>query len=354
MGNATSGTVSNLISGVTYFFVATAYDTYGQESDFSNEVSYSVPSPTDDPPALALTAPGDGLVYTGPVTLNLAADVTPNGHAIGQVQFFNGVILLGVSTTVPYSFSWNGVSVGTYTLRAQVIYDSGSAVASAPVGVTVAAMPPPSGLTFAPYSGATGLQAGGVLTWGPSSDSAVAGYRVYEGVASGVYADMMDVGNVTSVTISNLSRGVTYFFAVTAYDTNGIESDFSYEVSYAVPSPADNPPTLVLAAPADGALYTAPAAITFTADVVPNGHSIGQVQFYDGVKLLGVSAVAPYGFSWTNVGGGTYSLSAQVVYDSDSTVVSAPVSVAVAGVMPPSALIFAPYPATTTPQSGGS
>jgi hypothetical protein len=40
------------------------------------------------------------------------------------------------------------------------------------------------------------------------------------------------VGNVTSVTLPGLVIGVTYFLAVTAYDTNGLESDFSGEISF--------------------------------------------------------------------------------------------------------------------------
>jgi hypothetical protein len=36
--------------------------------------------------------------------------------------------------------------------------------------------------------------------------------------------------------MTNLVSGVTYFFAVTAYDTNGLESAFSSEISYTVPT----------------------------------------------------------------------------------------------------------------------
>jgi hypothetical protein len=42
-GNRTNATVSNLAAGATYFFALTAYDSAG-ESDFSNELRYSVPT----------------------------------------------------------------------------------------------------------------------------------------------------------------------------------------------------------------------------------------------------------------------------------------------------------------------
>lgn len=44
VGNVTNTTVSGLLEGVTYYFVATAYDASGLESDPSNEVSYQVPT----------------------------------------------------------------------------------------------------------------------------------------------------------------------------------------------------------------------------------------------------------------------------------------------------------------------
>jgi hypothetical protein len=63
----------------------------------------------------------------------------------------------------------------------------------------------------------------------------VAGYRIYYGQVSRLYASSVDVGNSTSMTVSGLTSGVSYYFAVTAYDQQGFESDFSFEISYTVP-----------------------------------------------------------------------------------------------------------------------
>ena len=96
---------SNLASGATYFFAVTAYDTNGLESDYSSEVSYTVPLPTNTAPTIVLTSPANGAVYTAPATINLAASVTANGHTLTQVQFYNGATLLGTVATTPYSLS---------------------------------------------------------------------------------------------------------------------------------------------------------------------------------------------------------------------------------------------------------
>jgi len=75
------------------------------------------------------------------------------------------------------------------------------------------------------------------LAWDPSVSSSVAGYRLYYGVSSRVYTNVIDVGSANFATVSNLVDSTTYFFAVTAYDVAGLESDFSDEISYTVPSP---------------------------------------------------------------------------------------------------------------------
>ncbi len=73
------------------------------------------------------------------------------------------------------------------------------------------------------------------MTWDPNSEGDLAGYRVYVGLLPGVYGAPIDVGRVTSWTVTNLTGGVTYYFAVSAYDTGGNESGRSNEVSKAIP-----------------------------------------------------------------------------------------------------------------------
>lgn len=50
VGNRTSFTIGGLEDGKEYYFAATAYDTAGNESPYSNEVSYDVPIPDTTPP----------------------------------------------------------------------------------------------------------------------------------------------------------------------------------------------------------------------------------------------------------------------------------------------------------------
>jgi hypothetical protein len=65
----------------------------------------------------------------------------------------------------------------------------------------------------------------------------VVGHLVYYGTRPGSYASSADAGSTpgpsatVSYTLRDLSRGQTYYIAVTAYDRYRNESDFSNEVS---------------------------------------------------------------------------------------------------------------------------
>ena len=84
------------------------------------------------------------------------------------------------------------------------------------------------------------------LAWDPSPDPGVIGYKVYDGLASRTYTFTNNVGNATNTTLTMLLPGTTYYFAVTAYDTNFLESPFSGELSYTVPSVVTNVARLIL------------------------------------------------------------------------------------------------------------
>jgi hypothetical protein len=61
------------------------------------------------------------------------------------------------------------------------------------------------------------------------------GYVVYYGTNSGIYSSRVDIGSDTSINITNLQEGLTYYFAITAYDSQYVESAPSPEISYVVP-----------------------------------------------------------------------------------------------------------------------
>ena len=61
------------------------------------------------------------------------------------------------------------------------------------------------------------------------------GYKVYYGVKSGSYGAVVDIPNpsLTTYVVQDLSAG-TYYFALAAYNTQGVESGLTPELSVAV------------------------------------------------------------------------------------------------------------------------
>jgi len=73
------------------------------------------------------------------------------------------------------------------------------------------------------------------VSWIANTEPDLAGYIIYYGETQpGVYSVILDVGNVTSRDISGLTIGATYYFAVTAYDSNNNESEKSVEYAFLI------------------------------------------------------------------------------------------------------------------------
>lgn len=73
--------------------------------------------------------------------------------------------------------------------------------------------------------------------WNPSPALRISGYRVHYGTTPGNYSQSISVGNVSTATVSGLSPGITYYFAISAYDANGTESASSRPVSFVPGTP---------------------------------------------------------------------------------------------------------------------
>ena len=85
------------------------------------------------------------------------------------------------------------------------------------------------------------------LEWNVNNEEDLLGYKVYYGTSSGNYGEPDDVGNITEHELSGLTEGVTYYVAITAYDTSYNESQKSDEES-GIP-PDTQSPTVTITSP---------------------------------------------------------------------------------------------------------
>ncbi len=73
------------------------------------------------------------------------------------------------------------------------------------------------------------------LAWDSNVETDLAGYQVAYGLTSGNYTTVVDAGNRTMYSLTGLDANRTYFFSVRAYNTAGLTSPFSTEVSTTTP-----------------------------------------------------------------------------------------------------------------------
>ena len=113
------------------------------------------------PPTVTLTQPANGATFAAPATVSLAATASDDG-TVTRVEFFNGAAKLGEDTTAPYSFTWGGVTAGTYTLTARATDNLGTSTTSAPSTITVSAT------NTAPTANITSPADGAIFPWKPT------------------------------------------------------------------------------------------------------------------------------------------------------------------------------------------
>jgi cytochrome c peroxidase len=100
---------------------------------------------TNQPPALSLTSPANNATYNAPASVVISASASDPEGNLARVEFFQGATRLGEATAAPYTFNWNNVQAGSYTVRAVATDAAGlSASASAAITVNASAGGPPA------------------------------------------------------------------------------------------------------------------------------------------------------------------------------------------------------------------
>jgi hypothetical protein len=134
-----SGALATNVAAVKFDFTTPAgkngYEGYSEIELFGSATTVA--------PLINLTAPANNTAYTAPATVSLVATVTTNNNLINGVNFyFNNTNLIAQVTSSPYTYAWNNVSAGSYSVAARLIYNNSSSVTSTVVNITVTNPPP--------------------------------------------------------------------------------------------------------------------------------------------------------------------------------------------------------------------
>jgi hypothetical protein len=88
-------------------------------------------------PSVAITSPSTGASFVAPANVTINATASDSDGTVSSVAFYSGSTLLGTDSSSPYSFAWNNVAIGAYTLTAVATDNAGGTRTSSPVPVTV-------------------------------------------------------------------------------------------------------------------------------------------------------------------------------------------------------------------------
>lgn len=225
---------------------------------------------------------GDTVSYAG--RMNLAV-VTPDATAYmlsgggKYLRLGNGAFSFAPANGT-YTVEWWAISTRTVHTASNVTV-SGSTTFTPPVSGDVVLFLQPVGGGSAPgaptLTSASPANSSVMLAW--SSVAGATGYKVKYGTTSGSYTTTVDVGNVTSYTVTSLTNGTTYYFVVSAYNASGDGSNSSQ----------------ISATPTSGAVPSAPTLASLTPSSTQIVAAWGSVAGATGYKVRIGTSSGSYG-----------------------------------------------------------
>ena len=186
-------------------------DCRGAGGSVRQTVTVNVQPPVPTEPSLSFSASQTSVAYNGSVTLSWSSSdadsCTASGDWSGSKSVTGSESVSGLIADSSFTLECSGAG-GTISRQVQISVSPEVSNGTA----TLSWQPPTENTDNTPLED-------------------LAGFRIYYGTESGNYSESVDVGaGVTEYVVENLSSG-TWYFVVTAYNSLGIESAPSDEVS---------------------------------------------------------------------------------------------------------------------------
>jgi hypothetical protein len=311
------------------------------------------------PPALLVTSPPDGAVFTSPA--NIAIDgfaFDPDGQ-IQQISIEAWPELDFKTANTSFAFQWTNVPGGYYSLDFVATDNVGCKARDSryirvhPINDDFTNATPISGAPLTVSGSTAGANkesgepnhAGGYANksvwwaWTPSSTGPVtiSCALTEQGSSSAwpflaVYTGSF-VSNLTSVASNAPSYGrpALVSFAANLGQTYKIAVDSYWGADATLQIIASAPPTVAITSPLNNATFIGPTNIQISAQAADSDGSIVRVEFYAAGSLIGTRLAPPYSVTWSNVPANGYSreIVAYAVDNAGVGVFSAPVHVTV-------------------------
>ena len=205
----------------TYYYGLEAEDRAGQVGYIPNPIKVVKGGPPVDSLQIQIVHPGQGDTYTALSSVAIEASVSGTA-TVSKVEFYNGGAKLGEDISSPYTFLWEIVPAGTYTLTAKAFASGGLIKISSPVTITLidsnGNIPPTVNITSPPDGTVYNLVPAGINITASATDS--------DGTINnvGFFNGSVKLGEDTSAPYSfswtNVAAG-TYTLTARATDNDG-------------------------------------------------------------------------------------------------------------------------------------
>ncbi len=276
-------------------------------------------------PAVSITSPVNnaGFLTSDLVAINVSA--TDSDGSINKVDFYNASTLLGSDSTSPYSFTWNNIAAGNYTITAKATDNNGAVTTSSAVAIAVLkSNVAPGVMITSPSNNAAFTSLDSVVINAAAADS--------DGLVSKV--DFYNNGTLLgsdstapySFTWKNIAAG-NYTVTAKATDNNGAVSTSSAVLVSVVYLNAA--PTVYIMSPVNNTGFTALDSVTINVFAADSDGLVSKVEFYNNSTLLGSDSTSPYSFTWKNIAAGNYTIIAKATDNSAAVTTSPAVVIAV-------------------------
>lgn len=325
--------------------------------------------PVNQTPNVSITSPANNATFTAPALITINVTAADADGTVSKVEFYNGTTLLGSDATSPFSYTWNSVPSGTYTITAIATDNSGATTSAA---ITVVVNDPPGftlqaeifctadGLTESNHAGFNGAgflnlnnAIGTSVSWAVNSSSNQTismTIRYANGSVNNRNMSLSINGNSQLANIDFASTGgwttwnivtipiilASGYNSITMTSLTGEGAPNIDELSFSVTnvSAANCIPLVSLTAPLNNSASCQGTTITLTAIANDPDGTISKVDFYNGATLLGSATTSPYTYSWTNAITGTHSITARATDNENVSTATAAISITVNAVPP--------------------
>ncbi len=335
-------------------------------------------------PTVSITAPANNTNFAAGSDITITANASDVDGSVTKVEFFQGSTLLGQDLNAPYSFTWNNVAAGGYTITAKATDNSGAFTTSTAVNINVISSCPgtsylasgnlsviyfdsedlnsnrpainavdgdPNTVWFTKWTPTNDplpheiqLSLNGTYTvnsfkYLPRQDGSLNGrvgqYEIYVSTDSQNWGTAVATGSfandATEKVVSFAEKQGAYvrFRALTDLSGNTWTAAAELNVGVCEGGSPNTPPTVSITSPANNASFTEGSNISINATANDADGTVTKVEFFQGTTKLGEDLTAPYSFIWNNVPASSYALTAKATDNGGAVTTSAVVSITV-------------------------